>query len=484
MAVVVSVALFVSGPIRRAVASSSSARAQDRNNWYRRVLFSMQRPKPLGTHAPTGQDAREMPYDVQGHPGYGVTIERVVSVFGQAEAGWPREQCDLFDDLVEGDCHVRSQFLQRAHAVAGRPYIVKAGGDSTDEDQLAARALAKALSKLPLMQFFEHQLSANKYGYAASEIDWGTMEFEGRTWVVPVWLANVPARRFKIDITTNTLRLLTQGNTHQGEALRPGKWFVTQLPGPIARAGLMRSATFPICYKRFGTRDWVIAANRFGMPLVVVKYTDAAPVSDSTDDPSRQVGLEIIRNLGGDGGCVVPNNIEIDVKETARSADGSRVHGGLIVYCNSENSKLITGSTLANDNAQSGQGSYAQASVHDAVRWDLVQYDAALLEEAFRTQLGEYFVVYNGLAAAAPLLRMQIARDLAPLVRAEVTDIYVNKLGGKASRTQLAEDLGYREPFDAGDELPGAPVTKPAPAPAPGDKTEKKPDIAPAKKAA
>lgn len=474
LAALAAIALVISAPVRRLVEGSGARRANEEaaaaGRWYRKLwsALSMQRPRPLGATAPSGTDAREMPWDqIQGHPGYGVTIERVISTFGQAECGHPREQCDLFDDLIEGDCHLRSQFEQRSQAVAGKPYVIQAGGP-TEEDKRAARALAFALSRLPLIQFFEHQLTANKYGWGATEIDWGLLEFEGRTWVVPVWLANVPARRFKIDVVTNTLRLLTAARPSDGEELRPGKWVITRRPGPLARAGLMRSATFPTCYKRFGTRDWVIYANKFGLPLVLVSYDDdgGGGPKATADAASREVGQEIVRNIGSDGGAVVPSGIKVDIKEAGRGADASRTHGGLIAYCNAENSKLVTGSTLANDNSQSGQGSYSQAEVHNSVRWDNVQYDASALEESVRTQLSAAFVAFNGLAAAAPLLRMQVVRDLTPLVRAQVTAIYVNELGGDASKTQLAEELGYRAPLDEGDKLKGkiasAPVSEPA----------------------
>jgi phage gp29-like protein len=463
---VVAAALMVATPVRRVVTASAATRAADdasreELSWYRRAwqFLSLQRGKPLPSTAPSGSQAREMPWDwIQGHPGYGVTVERVISIFGQAEGGSPREQCDLFDDLVEGDCHLRSLFEQRSQAVAGKPHVIKAGGGS-DEDKLAARALAAALAKLPMIGFFEHQLTANKYGWGATEIDWGILEFEGRKWVVPVWLTNVPARRFAIDTATNTLRLITKEQPTKGEPLVVGKWVVTARPGPLARAALMRTATFPACYKRFGSRDWVIYSHKFGLPLVLVSYEDdGAPAGTSTDDPSRAVGLEIVRNIGSDGGAVKPKSLEVDIKEANRGGDASKTQGALIAYCNAENSKLINGSTLANDNAGSGGASYALGEVHASVRWDNVQYDAALVEQAFRTQLAAAFVHFNGLACASPELSIQVVRDLTPQVRAQVTDIWVNKLGGKASASQLGQELGYRAPLDDDDQLPGAPA--------------------------
>jgi phage gp29-like protein len=465
VAFAVAVSLALAMPVRRVaagVAGGGSSAENSRERWYRRLwsMLSMQRARALGPAAPSGQQARELPGEnMQGHPGHGVTVASVVAIYAQAEAGWPLQQCDLFDDMLEGDCHLRSLFEQREQAVAGKPYVVQAGG-AAEQDKLAARVLAAAMSRLPLIRFFLHQLSANRYGWGASEIDWGLFDFEGRLWVVPIWLANVPARRFKIDVRTNTIRLLTVSEPSKGEELVPGKWIVTARPGPLARAALMRTATFPACYKRFGTRDWVIFSHKFGLPLVTAQYDEIGAGDDkgAADDATRQVLTELVRNVGQDGGAVLPKSVDIKVHEAGRAGDASKTQGGLIGYCNAEMSKLINGSTLANDNAGSGGASYALGEVHASVRWDNIQFDAACVEEAFRTQLAAAFVEFNDLNCAPPLLRIQVVRDLTPTVRANVTDTYVNKLGGKASRTQLAEELGYRDPLDGDDVLPGAPA--------------------------
>ncbi len=467
MAVAVALGLAVAAPVRRlAGAAKAGGDGGPRSRWHSLFgMLSMQRARALGPVAPAGQQARELPWEsIQGHPGYAISVERVIAIFGQAEGGWPREQCDLFDDLVEGNCHVRSLFEQRSQAVAGKPFVVQAGGGA-EEDKIAARALSAALARLPMIGFFTHQLTANKYGFAASEIDWGLMEFEGRTWVVPTCLADVKARRFAFDIATNTLRLLTVAEPARGEELIPGKWVVTTRPGPLARAGLMRSATFPLCYIRFGTRDWVIYSHKFGLPLVIAQYDDSnAPDDKATDDPTRQVLQDVVKNVGQDGGAVLPKSATVTVTATS-GGDASKTQGSLIGYCNAELSKLVVGSTLTNDNAGSGGASYALGEVHASVRWDNITFDAAALEEAFRTQIAAAFVHYNGLAGVAPpLLRMQVVRDLSPMQRAQVAAIYVNQLGGKASATQMDRELGFDAPIDAADILPGM---KPAAAQAP-----------------
>ena len=76
--------------------------------------LSLVRPGALPRQAPRGRSAREVQLDKWvDHPGYGLTPQRLVQIFALAEAGYPREQCDLFEDLVESDAHLRNLLEQR-----------------------------------------------------------------------------------------------------------------------------------------------------------------------------------------------------------------------------------------------------------------------------------------------------------------------------------------------------------------------------------
>jgi phage gp29-like protein len=404
-----------------------------------------------------GRSARELRTDFyQDHPGYGLTPRRIVDIYRLAEYGYPQQQCDLFDDVIENDAHLRNLLEQRCQAVAGKPYVIQSGGAS-EQDQLAALVLAKALETLPMIEVWEHQLSFNRYGWGASEIDWGVATIDGRDWVVPVWLANVPARRFRID-DRDQLRLLTRDFANDGEPLAPGKWLLTRRSGgKLARQALMRTATWFAMFKRNTSADWFIFAQKFGIPLVLAKY----PVEG--DEKSKDVAVEIVENVSEDGGAIIPKDFEVEIVSEGRDADSSGTHGGLISYCNRENSKLINGSTLSNDNGDSGGASYALGDVHDAVRWECVQYDAERLQEAFRTQVAAAFLRFNALEGVAPpRLRFQVVRDLQPRQRAEIADIMVNKLRIPISRSQLQQELGFRDPVNPEDAIEPAPIAAPA----------------------
>src|SRR5688572_21260261 len=82
-------------------------------------VASLERPRPIPKIAPLGQQAHDIrSFDAWiTHPGFAITPAAVMAVFRQAEAGYPQQQCDLFDDIVEGDSHLRNLLEQREQAV-------------------------------------------------------------------------------------------------------------------------------------------------------------------------------------------------------------------------------------------------------------------------------------------------------------------------------------------------------------------------------
>lgn len=427
-------------------------------------MLSLARPRPLPRVAPKGQDAVDLWFDtIPEHPGYGVTPKSVIGAFRAAELGDPRIQCDLFDDLIERDCHLASLFEKRNEAVAGKPWSIQAGAGD-DESLLAAKVIRDQLSALPMDQVFQHLLTYNKYGWGAVEVDWTVKEIDGRSWVVPEWFVCVRARRFKIgtqrffgpSLEIDELRLYADPSRPLGDPLRPGKWIVVRRDPalPLAQSGLMRGCAWPALGKSYAFRDWLIVAEKYGKPLPIASYEEDA------DDEAKSTAEEIIQNIGNDNGAIKPKTIDVEFKEI-KSEGAAKIHGGLISHCNAEMSKRVNGSTLANDNSNSGGASYALGQVHDSVRWEAVQFDANRLETAFNTQLFAAFLKFNGLDCAAPQMKIQVVRDLTPSTRVEIAAIWKNQLGGKLSRSQLGQELGFQEPSGPDDELQGTPTATP-----------------------
>lgn len=434
--------------------------------------LSLDRPRALPRHAPSGQDARDLPYydSWVPHPGTALTPAALLTSFRQAELGYPQLQVDMLDDLIEGDGHVRNLFEHRERVVAKAPPVVNPG-DASSEAQTAAQALQFALMRLPLKVTFEHLLRANRYGYAGAELDWDVLEIGGRRWVVPVCLTPVPPRRFRIGVqgmmpvatypdgtpTGETvvrfdeLRLYQRLEAPQGHPLRDGKWIILRRqPSQVARSGLGRTAALYMMAKRFSFRDWIVLSERYGIPWPIVKY-DAELNDQATLDAAQQ----IIAQLGSDGGAVVHKELELEINDGVKAK--TPMQSGLIGFCNSEVSKLINGSTLRNDNA-SGAGSYGLGSVHDAVAWDEVRSDGEILSEALTLQIGAAFHRFNALGSAPPTISLMVEPDLGPVEFMSLAVKAKNELGVDVSQKQVRERSGLRAPLNNEDKAPGMQV--------------------------
>lgn len=412
----------------------------------RPYVASLEPPGPLPASPPAGHVTRDLRFDeTQDHPGFGLTVERVLRIFRAAEAGDTTAQCDLFDDIIENDGHLRDLIDHRSQVVAGKAMVIQAGGpDSADQD--AAEALAASINRMPgFISFVEHLLGFNRYGWAATEIDW---DLTADRTIAPVWLTNVPARRFLLH--RNHLTLRTRDNAYQGELLAPGKWVVSTGKGPlIARAGLMRTAAWFALFKRLSGRDWSIYAEKFGLPFVWAEY------DETVAEDAKQAAEDAVEHIGEDGSAVVSKGVDIHIEEAGRNGDATKVHGGMITHCNREMSKLVNGSTLTNDNGDGGGSSYALGRSHENVRHENIEYDVRRIESAFVDGIARPFVHFNSLPARPPLLRVQYYRQLSPGERIALAQ-GMTQLGIPVSRDQMRQETGFKPPVDDADAAWGA----------------------------
>ena len=398
------------------------------------------------------------------HPGTGATPEGLISVFRGAEAGWLSRQADLFDDLIENDGHLRSLIESRISAVSGKEWVIQPGAQDAASIDAAAKLEEVLRDSLNFHEFIEHQLTAPYFGYAASEIDWRE---DDRNLTVPSWFANAPHARFVLG-ALGELRLFNEGDNGEGIELAAGKWVVTTMRHRnLARAGLMRTAAWWAVFKRMSVRDWVIFAEKFGIPHVTGRYQENA-------SPEARAALEqAIRDIGEGGQAVLSELTEIVISDIAqRGGDISSLHPGVVALCEAQMSKLINGAT---QNVETGTaGSYAQARVHQARAFSLELADATRLSHVFRQHVGVPFVAYNGGMGGArpPRLHIRVVQEMDPETRVRVASVLANELGAELDGSQLLDELGYKKPARPEDALRGtkAGPTDIAPKPSEGPK--------------
>lgn len=433
-----------------ALAGSAAPPARDGDRGFAREL-SLERPQPTpSSPSKTFASVDFGIYDRYAfHPGQGLTPRRLQYIYREAELGYPWLQCDLFEDVIETDGHLHSQASSRIDAVSGSEWSVLPG-DRTPLGQKAAEVLGIACAALPSWRDnIEHQLWANSYGFSYTEIVWDLVN----GWIVPVWLAKTPHRRFRFTLNEDEPRVYTPWNLAVGDALEPGRWWRSTRPGRlIARSGLMRPGTWWSLFKRMSVRDWIIFAERFGLPFVIGSWDENA------SDEDKEITKLAAASLGKDGWAAMSSTCKLVVERVNGGASADSVQGAIVNLCNAEISKLYSSATLTSE--IQGQGSYAATSVHQDGSFELRRSDAARLGDSFQRDIGTPFTVYNGLACAGPRLFHQVQKQSDPVARAKVFATLANDVGLALSQRQVRREFQIEAPTDASDELVGKiPVT-------------------------
>lgn len=408
----------------------------------------MPQPEPTPRRTPSPKVAPYPLYDRWSmHPGRRLTPIKLLGAYDAADDGDPIDQCDIFDDRIEADAHLRSVKEQRINAVARKRWVLLPGGDS-DADVLAAELLEERLRLVPNFRAtLAHQLSCNFYGYAASEIDWRREDGV----IAPVWFENVPARRFRFDENDRPL-LVTAAET-RGAPLDAGCWWFSAGDGRvIAASGLMRTATWWSMFKSYSVRDWLVWANRFGLPTVHGKYS-----KEEGSAPEDIAALKkAVQALGRDGWSVFDDTCEIVITQAQSGGKAEDVHGALTALCDQQISKLISGATLLSETT--GQASYAIGRVHEGRGFALIEGDAEFLADGFESSIGRPFVLYNGMKARPPRLKIYVVQDTSPDARAKVFAIARNEIGLALDADQVRQELQLRKPTGEALEPPAAPA--------------------------
>lgn len=393
------------------------------------------------------------------HPGYGLHPERVVRIFRESECGYMRELQDLYDDLIESDGHLRSLFESRIAAVSSKGLVVQPGGPDA-ASIAAADAMRECLEdkQSNVIEFVEHHLEAQFRGFSCSEIDWQ----RENSWIVPARFINVPHSAFRFEQVTNAPLLVTKAEGFAGEHLLPDQWVISSARhSNLARGGLFRTATWWALFKRLSVRDWIIFAERFGIPYVIGTYRDG-----ETSPEARAALEDAIKDLGEAGQAILEETTRIVISEIAqRSGDNTTVHPEIVALCNAEISKLFTGSTLSSDNAGSGGASFALGKVHENRSIVLEIADAARFMRTFRKYVSEPFMRFNGFGKEAkpPILKIPILPTIDPKTKTDIASVLVNELGLEIDGWQVAEEFGFRRPLRPEDAAIGVAARQPEP---------------------
>jgi phage gp29-like protein len=228
-----------------------------------------------------------------------------------------------------------------------------------------------------------------------------------------------------------------------------------------SQAGKLRTVAFFCCIKSMSMRDWIIFAEKFGIPLVVGHY------DETTGEETRKKLYEALRLLGTEGLAVLAEGARIEIKDrTALGGNGDALHPGLVALCNAEISKVMVGGTLTAETG--GPGSFALGKVHKEGAETVAQARARRVARRIRGGLGGELMRRNGWSGigSPPELKIHVQRSL--LQKAQTLKTLVES-GVQVSNAYAQEEFEVRAPADEADTL--KPPTNAA-AKAPADESQ------------
>lgn len=354
-------------------------------------------------------------------PGYSmasnITPERCARALREAESFFIEPFIVLAEEIEERDMHYSSVLRTRKLKAASLPMTITPGGES-EKDLMLAEEIRKLMNRPFIKMLKMDLLDGLGKGFSVCELMYRTSKTKWEIISAP-W---VDARFFEFDQETRQeLLLKDKQNPNGGTKLSPGKYVVHKpriKSGLPIRNGLARLQVVMFMLKSFSIRDWWAFSEIYGMPVRLGKYHPNAT--------QKQIDtlVDAVRNLASDAGAVVPEGMDIDIKEAKRGESGQVMFESMARWCDEQTSKAVLGQTMTTENGSS----YSQANIHNEVRLDIANWDGMQLASTFNEQVIQPYIEMNyGIQAAYPMVSFE-EED------AEDTEKWVKNVGEMVDR--------------------------------------------------
>ena len=299
----------------------------------------------------------------------GITPSRAARILRDADGGNLRAQHILFDDIVDRDSHIQTEFGKRAGAVVLDWDIVPPADASAAEKKNAEWVKETLLNAVDdWEELLAYLMEAVGHGYAPVELEWLYQGGER----IPKF-HHRPQTWLRLDPTRRTLRL--DDGSATGAELIPAGWILHQpkkvKTGYMGRAGLLRTLVWPFIYRAYSVGDFAEFLETYGLPIIVGKYFAGA-------SPEEKASLfRAVTSLGHDARAIMPAEMEMEIKSVTGSAGGSH-HMTMVEWAEKSISRAILGATLTSG-ADGKSSTNALGKVHNEVRHDIRDADARSL---------------------------------------------------------------------------------------------------------
>lgn len=420
-----------------------------------------------------------IPLVLQSMPTHGkLTPVRLSSAIALADTGYPYDLCDLANGFRQKDGHLQSVLGSREGAVAKLGWQVQPTDESKEAAAIAAfveevlkslgasaRAGADQVEVKNFRTLIAHLTSAVFYGYAVAEMIWekknfpldpGNPKSRVAPRLVPVGSVHIAHRRFVFNQTTGRIHWFDVNAYVPGQPVlgvdlstqTQGKFVVAQprINGDIpAREGLSRVLCWLALFRNFSLRDLLELAQLAWKPWRIGTYLKNASKED------KQALVDAIKVLTSQGVTVLPETTKLQV-EFPRAIGGSKgsQHQQLLDWLGREMSKASLHQTMTTD----AGSSRAQAVVHDTVRDEVREWDAAWIAAVIQQQIITPLIRLNyGADTPVPLFSFVFEKteDILAISGAVVNLV---KSGVVLSQREIRKRTGFTDP-KPGEEVVG-----------------------------
>ncbi len=330
----------------------------------------------------------------------GWTPERVEQARDQADSGIMMELADLVETMKR-DARISGVLSTRTHGMLGLPLTFMGGSD------MARKALGDMdEAETPNAQWWQMHDESE----LAKLLSWGLMTGIGLAQRIE--LPRLMGQPHKYRIETWSPRWLTYFHYGYSQNSDPEWRVLTQegqepiVPGdgqwimfmPYGRRrpwteGLWTQLAFPWLLKHFSLEDRANFGEVLGSPVWV------GNTAHGGTEKQRNLFLSQLRRLGKSGKIVLPQGWDLKLVEAAAAGKTGDVFDNQINQSNEEMTIALAGQLVTTE----GTSGFSSGNVHEAIKQDLLRFDAVRLAGCLREQSLEPWALWNfGQRIAAP----------------------------------------------------------------------------------
>ncbi len=333
---------------------------------------------------------------------------------------------DTLRDL-KNDAHLWSCIQSRKSGSLSLDWGLMGNTDNPNQRNF----IENILKNLDMHKIIRDILEAPLFGFQPIEIIWDYDK--NNNMIYPLDLVAKPQEWFEYD-SSGKIYFISQNKRQQIDKykLLEVKYEASYInPYGIS---LLSKCYWLVTFKKASMRFWVNFAEKFGIPILLGKYTRGASRQEIEDLANSLV------DMAEDSVLVTPVDIDLVIHEANKSSS-IELFKELIKFCNGEISKTILSQTLT---TELDMGSYAAAQTHFKVRKEVILSDIRLVESTINKLIKYIYELNKWHSSQLPSFKIFVNEaDNEQRIDRDIKLVQSGIL--KFSKKYLIDNYGFKE---------------------------------------